>query len=176
MKTVIIYESMFGNTHHVAEEMAEVLCQGGPVELIAASHASSASIDGADLVIVGGPTHAHSMSWPSTRRSAIQAAEKSDELEVDPDAEGPGLRDWFLALTMVDGVAAAAFDTRLDSAPILTGRAARSISRRLHDHKFREIVEPESFVVDKRNHLISGEDRHAKRWAQSLLDAAASDS
>lgn len=173
MKTVIVYESMYGNTHHVAEEMAGVLRQSGPVELVAVSHASSASIEGADLVIVGGPTHAHSMSWPSTRRSAIQAAEKSDELEVDPDAEGPGLRDWFLALTKVDGVAAAAFDTRLDGAPILTGRAARSISRRLHDHEFREIVEPESFVVDKHNHLIGGEDEHAKRWARSLLQATA---
>jgi hypothetical protein len=107
------------------------------------------------------------------QHAAVQAAEKSDELEVDPDAEGPGLRDWFLALTKVDGVAAAAFDTRLDGAPILTGRAARSISRRLHDHDFREIVEPESFVVDKHNHLIGGEDEHAKRWARSLLHATA---
>ena len=71
MQKVIIYVSMCGNTHHVAEEMAGVLRQSGPVELVAVSHASSASIEGVDHVIVEGPGHAHRMSWPSTRRSAI---------------------------------------------------------------------------------------------------------
>ena len=73
---------------------------------------------GADLVVVGGPTHAHGMSRATTRKAAVAAADKPESpLEVDPDAEGPGLREWFDSL---DGLGAlptqaAAFDTRLDA-------------------------------------------------------------
>jgi hypothetical protein len=84
------------------------------------------------------------------------------------------LRDWFHDLDRVDGVAAAAFDTRLDGNPALTGRASKGITRKLRRHGFTVIAEPESFLVDKQNTLIEGEADRAEAWAGSVLSATAS--
>ena len=175
MKVVIIYESMYGNTHHVAEKIAEVALESADlVELIAVSHAVPDSIDGADLVVVGGPTHIHSLTSAATRRDAIDHADKYGSPSIDPDAEGPGLRDYFDSLGRVAGTKAAAFDTRFDAAAILTGRASKGISQRLRKHGFNEVVPAESFIVDKENHLLDGQDEHAVRWTRSVMEAASS--
>lgn len=171
MRTVIVYESMYGNTHAIAEQVAEAAQPRGEVVLVPVSQATAAVVDGADLVVVGGPTHVHGMTWSTTRRTAVADAEKHDAL--DPDAEGPGLRNWFHALGRVDGTPAAAFDTRLDARPALTGRASRGISRRLRHHGFREVTEPESFLVNDDNHLVDGEVERARTWAERLLDGVA---
>jgi hypothetical protein len=170
MKTVVIYESMYGNTHVIAEGVAEAARRHGEVVLVPVSGATADVIAHADLVIVGGPTHGHGMSWAPTRRTAVEDAAKHDELELDPDAEGPGLRDWFHEVDKVDGTPAVAFDTRFDAAPAFTGRASVGISRRLRHHGFREIAKPESFLVDKENHLIAGEAERAERWASELFE------
>jgi hypothetical protein len=172
MKTVIVYESMYGNTHLLAEQMAEAAGQRGEVVLVAVSHATSDVVGEADLVLVGGPTHVHGMSWETTRRGAIADAAKTDGLAVDPDAEGPGLRDWFTELDRVDGIAAAAFDTRMDVNPAMSGRASKGISRRLRHHGFDEIAPAGSFLVDKSNHLLPGEAERARAWAEAILDDA----
>lgn len=166
MKTVIVYESMFGNTHLIAEHLADAARRHGEVNLVPVSHARSDIIAGADLVIVGGPTHIHGMSWSATRHTAIADANKHDDL--DPNAEGPGLRDWFRRVDDVRFVPAAAFDTRLDGNPSATGRASKGISRRLRLHDFHEIAEPESFLLDKDNELVPGEAERAQKWADSL--------
>ena len=50
----------------------------------------------ADLVVVGGPTHAHGMSRASTRKAAVAGRGQAvGGLKVEPDAPGTGLRDWF---------------------------------------------------------------------------------
>ena len=64
--------------------------------------------------------------------------------------------------------AAAAFDTRVDAAAVLTGRASRGISRRLTELGYRLAADPESFLVDKENHLLAGESDRAEAWAASL--------
>ena len=67
-----------------------------------------------DLLIVGGPTNVRGLSRRMTRSGAIRdARESGHEDHLDPDAEGPGLRDWFDALSGW-AVRAAAFDTRAD--------------------------------------------------------------
>ena len=96
MRAVVVYESMYGNTDQIAHAIGAGLASAGEVSVVAVEGATPAVLDGADLIVVGGPTHAHAMTRESTRKAAVDAAQKPDsELELDPDAEGPGLRDWF---------------------------------------------------------------------------------
>ena len=95
MKAVVIYESMYGNTHLVANAIGEGLRDTAEVVVIPVSEAEPSLFDDADLVVVGGPTHVHGVSRPGTRKAAVAAADKPDiDLVVEPDAAGPGLRDW----------------------------------------------------------------------------------
>jgi hypothetical protein len=57
---------------------------------------------------------------------------------------------------------AAAFDTRMAGAPMLTGRASRAIGRLLRRHGYRLGVPPESFVVTKVSTLADGESSRAR--------------
>lgn len=170
MRVVIVYESMFGTTHSVAEEIGTVAGTRGEYAVLPVAEATSDVISDADLVIVGGPTHVHGLSWATTRAEAESEAEKYEDLALDPDAEGPGLRDWFHQVGEVDKVPAAAFDTRLNGPGLMTGRASTGIDRRLRHHGFRTIIEPESFLVDKENHLVDGEAERARGWAEALFD------
>ena len=72
------------------------------------------------------------MSRSRTRNAAVDAATGDDELVVEPDAAGPGVREWLASLptTPPGGVRAAAFDTRIDAPAILTGRASKAITTR----------------------------------------------
>lgn len=172
MRAVIVYESMYGNTHVVADHIAEGLRPAAEVSVVPVEGATREVVVSADLVVVGGPTHAHGMTTQWSRKVAVDAAAKPDSgLEVDPDAEGEGLRTWFEHLGSVEGVAAAAFDTRADGPPLLTGRASRGITRRLRHHGFIPAVEPESFLVDSKNHLMAGEADRATAWGRTLAAA-----
>ncbi len=174
MRAVIVYESMYGNTHLVAEAIGRGIEEvSGAVEVavVPVEEATRSFLAEADLVVVGGPTHAHGMSRPATRESAVADARKPDsELTLDPDAEGEGLREWFDDLPAMGG-AAAAFDTRIDMAAALTGRASKGISKRLRKHGFEEVIEPESFFVRKDNTLADGEETRAVAWGASLAGA-----
>ena len=91
MHTLVVYETIYGDTHAVAEGIAGGLRAHGEVRVVAVGHATAELVDWADLVIVGGPTHAHGMTRASTRKGAREAAAKpASELTLDPDAEGPG--------------------------------------------------------------------------------------
>ena len=125
MRAVVVYESMFGNTHEVAERIGEGLASTFDVTVMPVGDAIGEFMSDVDLLVVGGPTHAHGMSSSMSRRSASDQAESDDALDLEPDAEGPGLRDWFDGLPRSGRHAAAAFDTRVDAPPVLTGRASK---------------------------------------------------
>ena len=170
MKAVVIYESMYGNTHLVADEIGAGLRTGADdvVDVVPVERADAGALSGADLVVVGGPTHAHGMTWPSTRRAAAEAAKKPDSgLELEPDAEGPGLREWFDGIDALSGLAAA-FDTRIDGPAAFTGHASKGIAKRLRRHGCTLIAEPTSFLVTKQNHLVDDEAAHARAWGKQL--------
>jgi hypothetical protein len=170
MKALVIYESMYGNTHVVADRIADGLRTSMEVTVLPADEAPVEVQGAVNLVVVGGPTHVHGVSRSSTRKAAIDAATKDPELTLDPDAEGPGLREWFDGLTpdAGDGVHAAAFDTRIDAAPMLTGRASKGIARRLRGQGFLLEEQPVSFLVDKGNHLLGPEAERARQWGATL--------
>jgi hypothetical protein len=175
MKAVVVYESMYGNTHLVADAIGQGLRTGpgDDVSVVPVEAADAAALAGADLVVVGGPTHVHGTTRPSTRKAAAEAAEKPGSgLQMEPEAEGPGLREWF---DTVDGLSgrAAAFDTRMEGPAAFTGRASKGIARRLHGHGCELVADPTSFLVTKQNHLVEEEERHAREWGAQLHDVIA---
>jgi hypothetical protein len=176
MRALVVYESMYGNTHLIAEAIGEGLrVETDEVSVVPVEGATAELVEAADLLVVGGPTHAHAMTSRNSRQAAVDAAEKPDStLEVDPDAEGPGLRDWFATLGPQHG-RAAAFDTRFDMPKVITGQASKGIWRRLRHHGFEVVAEPESFFVTKGDpHLAPHEEERARTWAQELITSAAS--
>jgi hypothetical protein len=90
---------------------------------------------------------------------------------LDPSATAePGIRSW-LSEQAGDGRAAAAFDTRVDKSPALTGSAARGIGKRLHRRGFQLAVEPESFFVeDAEGPLAAGELERAREWGRMIAN------
>lgn len=172
MRAVVVYESMFGNTHQVADAIGEGLRPAFEVRVVPVSQASADVLDGADLILVGGPTHMHSMSRASSRRSAVDAAAQDDKgLTAEPGAAGPGLREWFRSLGHYPAsVKAAAFDTRLHGSAALTGQASKMVDRKLRKHGFDVIARPESFLVSGQARLEPHETERARAWAAKLAE------
>ncbi len=170
MKTVVVYESVVGNTRTIAERIADAASKRGEVVFVPVAHASPKVVVGADLVVVGGPTHVHGLSWSSTRKAGAEDAAKHEGRTAEPDWEGPGLRAWLRHLDRAPRTRAVAFDTRFDASPAATGRASKGIDRRLRHHGFRMVASPESFLVDKESHLVDGEADRATTWATGVLD------
>ena len=148
MGAVIVCESMFGCTTKVAEAIAEGLADRAEVSVVPVTSDDAHILDGADLVVVGGPTHTHGTSRPGTRKMAGKLARKPGvEVELVPGAvSGPGVREWLASPGRLE-VADAAFDTRLQGPPAFTGRASKSIRRLLAHHGARIAASPESFLA-----------------------------
>ena len=168
MRALVVYESMYGNTHVVAGNIADGLRSDFEVTLVPVAEASWDLIADADLLVAGAPTHMHGMSSRSTRRMAAEAADKDGSgLRIEPDAGGPGMRDWLGDLGHRDGLAAT-FDTRLNGVPAFTGRASRPMARLLKRHGRQLVAAPESFLVGSQNTLLDGETARARRWGMML--------
>jgi hypothetical protein len=173
MQAVVVYESMYGNTHLVADAIAAGLQDSFEVTVVPVAEAGPAVLADADLVVVGGPTHAHGVSRPATRQAASEAGAKPDSgVTMEPGALGPGLREWFTSLGHYP-VKAAAFDTRIHGPSVVTGRAAKGVTRLLRGHGFDVAVKPESFLVTRQNVLDPGEATRARDWAAKLAASIA---
>ena len=168
MQAVVVYESMYGNTRLIADAVGAGLRTGFDVSVVPVAQASPAVLADADLVVVGGPTHLHSMSRAATRKAAVQAADKAvSPLRADPEALGPGLREWFGSLDRYP-VKAAAFDTRMHGPAALTGRACKRVAHLLKEHGFDVVAAPESFLVTKQDRLEPQETARAREWGARL--------
>jgi Flavodoxin domain len=173
MRAVVVYESMYGNTHQVADAIGAGLEAAFDVSVVPVSQAGPAVLADADLVVVGGPTHMHGMSRASTRKWAVQAANRPvGDLKVEPGALGRGLREWFGSLGRYP-VKAAAFDTRLPGPAAMTGRASKGVTRLLRRHGFDVVAEPESFLVTKQDRLRPEETTRARGWGSTLAASIA---
>ena len=176
MRALVIYESMYGNTHRIAEAVARGLTEEGiEATAIPTDEATSERVTTTDLVVVGGPTHAHGMSRCSTRRAATEdAAKPGSDLHLEPHAEGAGLREWFDTLPPSSGLGAA-FDTRFSMPAIISGRASKGISEHLRRLGRTEVAEPVSFLVQKGNRLAEGEERRAREWGGAVARSLSPD-
>jgi hypothetical protein len=171
---LVVYESIYGNTHAIAQAIAEGLASAAELDVAVQSvfETADADVDQLDLLVVGGPTHMHGLTSSHSRRMAIQAGEE-DGVPIEPGARDErGLRQW-LAERSGAGRPAAAFDTRLDRSSMLTGAAARGIARRLHGGGYELVADPESFFVDDaEGPLAAGELERARAWGATLAAAA----
>ena len=172
MRVVVVYESMYGNTHLVADAIGAGLGTAFDVAVVPVSQAGPTALAGADLVVVGGPTHVHGMSRESTREAAVEAADKPDSgLKAERDALGLGLREWFESLGHYPAKAAA-FDTRMQGPAVFTGRASKRIEQLLRARGFDVVAEPESFLVTRQNRLVPDESDRAREWGTRLAALA----
>ena len=168
MRVLVVTETYWGNTARVADAIATELVPAHRVRLLAAGDVDELELGSADLVIVGAPTHVHGLPGPRSRAAAVKQGRLSEER-----ARAEGVRELLARIPRSTGAVAAAFDTRVPGAVLVTGAASRGIARRLRKRDYRCVVPPESFLVEgKTPVLAAGELDRARVWARRVVDAA----
>lgn len=164
MRAIVVYESLWGNTEQVAQAIAHGLDGSFAVELVNAEVAP-VRLEEYDLVVVGGPTHAFSMSRPSTR-------EGTPKNTPAPRVVTRGIREWLDDLTAVfSPIRSVVFDTKVES-PRLPGSAAKAARHELRSKGFDVTTEPETFRVHGYDGpLVDGELDRAEAWGVSLTQS-----
>lgn len=163
MKALVVYESMFGNTELVASAIATGLRRHMDVELLDVTRAPREIHDLLDLIVVGGPTHAFSMTRPSTREEALRQGAKRGSPTI-------GIREWLDHLHAgPHSELVATFDTRVDRVRRLPGSAAKKAAHVAHKIGYNPAAKPMSFyVVDTPGPLVDGELARAEGWGDRL--------
>jgi len=151
MKALVAFDSRSGYTEAIARALGAALAEHLEVNLVPASEALATGFDGVNLLVVGGPTEAHGAR--------------------------PALREMLTGLGhgTLPGVAAAAFDTRLDWPKLLSGSAADEVAKALTKAGCHLVAPPESFFVNGREGRPDEiELEHARNWAAGLVAAVTS--
>jgi hypothetical protein len=162
MKSLVVYESWFGNTQRIAEKIATALVPEGEVEVVTVDDPLP-SLIGVDLVVLGAPTHVHGLSSTRSRKGAI-------DQRGDAGEPGIGARGW------VDQLPAcrarlAVFDTRAHKPQLLVGSAAHGLARRVQRRGYQLAGEPQSFFVQGTpGPLEEGELERAWEWGRTLAN------
>jgi len=158
-RALVVCESMFGNTRAVAEAIADGLrSHVARVDVCTVAEAPS-SLDGIDLVVVGGPTHAFSMSRTATREAAT---EQGSTAPTDI-----GVREWLGRLARPSTPTyGAAYTTRFRT--WYAGRATRAISNRLRRLGCPVLATFDATVTGVRGPLAEGELDRARHWGAIL--------
>lgn len=161
MRVIVVFESLWGNTGRVARAIADGLEHHTPAELVTAE-AAPTQLEPYDLVVVGGPTHAFSMSRPSTRESAVQT-------KSAPAVVTRGIREWLEEVNPVFyPILAATFDTKV-AAPRLPGSAAKAARSELRALGFDVSAPSQTFRVHGyEGPLVEGELERAEQWGVAL--------
>jgi hypothetical protein len=169
MRALVVYESMFGNTEAIANAIGEGLSTRVPADVVEVGKAPAEVGPDVALLVVGGPTHAFSMSRPQTRRDAVKQAGHQV-------VSSSGIREWLAAVTRSAAVRATAFDTRVKKGWV-PGSAARAAQRRLAGKGFGPAGPPTTFYVsDTLGPLLEGEVTRARQWGAELAAAVATES
>ncbi len=157
MKSLVVYDSQFGNTKKIANAIQSALADGGRSLAIRASEVQAGDLSGVNLLVVGSPTQAFSPTSP--------------------------VKGWINTLPQngLVGIRAAAFDTRFTEELIqenrflaflvsIFGYAAKPISDRLKKKGAEIIAPPEGFFVgDTEGPLLDAELERAAAWARNLI-------
>jgi hypothetical protein len=167
MRTVVVYESWFGNTQRIAEKVAAALAPEGEVEVVSVDEPAP-SFGQVDLVVLGAPTHVRGLSSARSRKGAI-------EQRGDAGEAGIGARDWIDRLPSPGGSRVAVFDTRAHKPKLLVGSAAEGMARRLRRRGYELAAGPESFFVEgTEGPLEEGELERAWEWGRTLANGVLS--
>jgi len=151
MKALVVYDSRSGYTEAIARAIGQALTGPLEVQVVRVGTPGSHELKDVDLLVVGGPTEVNSDTAP--------------------------MRQWLATLHpgALQGVSAAAFDTRVNWPKILSGSAAAEIAGHLREAGCHLVVKPESFIVHgKENPAPSATElQHAKGWARLVLEGLA---
>jgi flavodoxin len=142
MKSLVIYDSNFGNTKTVAEVIGQAL--GPECLVVQVDHANPESLAEVELLVVGSPIN----GWRPTNK----------------------IMDWLgeLKANQLTGKKAAAFDTRVRL--FIHGNAAKIIDASLAFAGATIVGQPAGFIVKgKEGPLDDGEIERAREWARGLL-------
>jgi flavodoxin I len=148
MNTLVVYDSVYGNTEKIARAIGESL--SGEVTVIRVGEVDVSALKSLDVLFVGSPTHGGRPS-PATRELLDQ---------IQPPA--------------LEGIKVAAFDTRLTTrwAGIL-GFAAGGIAKSLKKKGGAPVGSPENFHVEgTEGPLREGELERAAAWARQIAESA----
>ncbi|GAW50894.1 MULTISPECIES: flavodoxin family protein [unclassified Nocardioides] len=170
LQALVVYESMFGCTEQVARAVAEGLrIEGVAVTLTDVRDAAPADESEFDLLVVGAPTHAFSLSRPSTRADAVRQG-------AEPEVATTGVREWLAAMGAASGAPdrlAAVFDTRVTKVRRLPKAAGTRAAHVLTRHGYDLVSRPTPFLVeDLKGPLVTGELHHAVTWGRVVALAA----
>lgn len=156
MRSLVVYDSQYGNTKKIAHAISSALEQKGSCLALPVDSVQAGDLAGITTLVVGSPTQ---------QLSATSA-----------------IKNWLnrLPANSLKGVKAAAFDTRftqqkIDEIRILSffvsifGYGAKPIARRLVRKGAELIAEPEGFyVADTEGPLLDQELERAAAWAANL--------
>lgn len=147
MKTLVVYDSLHGNTEKVAKAIGDAV--GGEVRVSAVGEADPSTLGSFDLLFVGSPTHGGRASEPMR--------------DFLGQVEAPAL----------GGIKVAAFDTRLKSGwARIFGFAAGRIAKDLTKKGATLIGSPEPFYVEgTEGPLKDGELERASAWAREIAES-----
>jgi len=157
MKSLVIYDSNFGNTEKVARAIGEAVTPSGEVKVLRVSKANPSEVVSIDFLIVGSPTHA----GRATR------ATKEFLKKIPANA--------------LENVGVTSFDTRFSAEDKgvgtrillrVLGYAAGRIANRLERKGGHLAAEPEGFIVeDSEGPLKKGELERAAIWAKGIIES-----
>ena len=169
LRALLVYESMFGNTEEVARDIAAGLTAAGVlVRLVEVTSARPAEEYDVDLLVVGAPTHAFSLSRASTRADAVQQGAPSS-------VAATGLREWLGAMPghgRRHGMAAT-FDTRVTSMRRIPKAASTRAYHLLSHLGFEMLSRPTGFLVTgTKGDLVTGEGERAEAWGREIARTA----
>lgn len=158
MKTLIVYDSVFGNTEKIANAIGDSLSSQGNLEVLKVTDTKLEQLQGINLLIVGSPTRAF----------------KPTKAIVDFLIQIPS--------NALKEINVAAFDTRVNTTDVnskvlngfvkIFGYAAKPIADKLQKKGGNLIIPPEGFYVkDSEGPLKDGELERAAEWAKSAIKA-----
>jgi flavodoxin I len=148
MKTLIVYDSQYGNTENIARTIGGAMNDG--VKIVRIGDAAATDVNGIELLIIGSPTQGG-------------RATKSISAFVDNLTE-----------TTLKNIKVAVFDTRLTTKLVtLFGYATGKITSSLKSKHVTLIVPAEGFLVKgAKGPLVDGEEGRAAAWGKKIVEAA----
>lgn len=169
VKAVIVYESMFGNTKKMANQVAGGLSDAGAdVTVVEVAKDVPDDFMGCDLLVLAAPTHAMSLSRPQTRADAVAKG-------ADAAHAATGIREWLSTIHENFGSPAmrpkvAVFDSRVQKARHWPGSAAKRTEKILTKEGFPVVDRASFYVEDLVGPIIEGEQERARLWGSHLVD------
>jgi flavodoxin len=148
MRTLVVYDSLHGNTEAIAHAIGKAI--PGDVQVLPVRQVTASQAAAVDLLVVGTPTH---------------GGRPTESLQPWLDSIGAPARQ---------GAQAATFDTRFGARWVkIFGFPAPRMADMLKKKGWTPVGTPEGFVVEGRQGpLKEGELERAANWAQGLVASA----